>query len=1132
VEKTTRQPATGTAWTAVTNASISSSFFTAGKKYLIVANAQVDGSAVTAAAKTKVTHGSTDFADSVDSLEPDAVGVRYTYTWWTVWTAGSSEGISMHISSATAAGITGIDLSTLMAIKLSDDLVENTDWFFAENSTATTLTTSESSSNNASVTFTPSEAGNVLVLSRARFTLTGAGSTVEYLTRLTRAGEASSNLPEIRRQMENATTESPVFTNMRVFSVSSGVSNTFAEKSLAQVATGGSRSHSGIFVLKLTGTNAKIRNTANSTYATSVTINNTTAYAVNVATTSLTPAVQGDVVILGGWTYRTNTLTATARGRLQVDNTDSPINQTSKNYTRADNQVAAEKQPVQNVTMLNLNTSAHTIDLDGSTTATGSTRLAEGVQLVAFTMELVPQPQTLIEVVDEEVELPEQDLDESRFVNAVRLPPTDSVQIAEPVHPLVRIRNIKPGPSDFQSGDFLADDFLVVTPSGPEIEGPVTISESIITKILAPGVRVVDTEPVQITDAAYHIISKLRQINESIEISETISNLANLTREGSPLDSVSVSEIVTLLRDLTRILDTEGIDISEVINHIKYITKIIGRLPATTADFIAADFVSADFVTAIIPGEDYVPISEAVNKTLQLLRIIGVGDPGYAIEGFLETGYTSRLVDAINVSESAPLKILGKAKVINESLQLLEEVSQVGGVIPQITRVIDESVEISDLLNRLTNQVRAVDESLSVEEAQNVALNLIRIHTEQVEIAETLSQNKALTRVIEESAEILEAAERNLSLARVVNETQQLVESITQAMSKIRIVDEQVDIADHITHILTEPGIIKKIVPAEGVDISETIEKVQALVRSIDESVNLEETVPYIRALVRVLNETIELSDTQVPITGKAQVVTEAVEVADDILTKLETQVAPPSVHHVFPRRKRRKIPWVGPIRALYQDVYPQQQPQEPEKKPEPEKPPRIKATLTIRYDIAAAKQYINIDQLVARALIASLQNTIIDEQHAYGKTSRKASYPTADKVPVVVPLTHRGTITPKLRQSDTKLTDVILLKDTVTASLTPVYNQAVSVSINLKIPYNVTQTVTKDATKISYDRLQTVTASLTSLYNNSVSIGKITLQASYNMKSGPKYRWLENMHRIVTANNMMLRMIDEPEEG
>jgi hypothetical protein len=1060
------------------------------------------------------------------------VGSRYSYTWWTVWTAISGEGITVQISNESASNTTGIDLATVMAIKLSDDLVEDIttpggDWSFVQTSTATTLAATESTANNASITFTPTATGDVLVLSRARFTLTGAGSTVEYITRLTRTGQATSSDPEVRRQVEDVTNESPVLTNMRVFSVTNGSANTFAEKSLAQVATGGSRSHSAIFVLKLD----KIRNSAFSTYSTAgISINNTTNYAVTVATTSLTPAVQGNVVVLGSFTFRSNTLTATCKGRIQVDNTtEAPINQTSKAYTRGDPQTATEKVPIQNIGIFTpLSTAAHTIDMDGSVSATGTTRLAEQTQLVALTMELVLQPQVLVRVINEEIELPEQDPDEARFLSLVDVADTESVQISEPVHPLIRIRNLSPVPSDFQSGDFLVDDFLVVTPSGPEIEGPVTISENITTKILAPGVRVVDAEPVHITEAGYHIISKLREINESIEISETIGALLNLTREGSPLDSVSVSEIVTLVQDLARILDTEGIDISEVINHIKYITKVVGHLPATSADFLAADFIPGDFVTAVIPGAEHTNIAEAVNKTLSLLRVIGVGEPGFTDEGFIETGFTSRPAETINISESVPLNILGKAKVINESLELLEEVSQVGGVIPQIIRVIDESVEITDLLNRLTNQVRAIDESLSVEEAQNLVLNLIRIHTEQIEIAETLSQNKVLTRVIDESAEILEAASRNLSLTRVVNETQELTDSITAAMNKIRIVDEQTDISDHIVHILTEPGIIKKVVPAEGVDISETIEKVQGLVRAIEESVNLEETVPYIRELVKVINETIELSDTQVSVKGKAQVITEAVEAAEDLLTKLEVSVTPPtptptptpSVHVPLYHKRRYRLEKQR-VQYLYPIEPERKKPKEEEIEEVEEKLPRVRVTLTIRYDRAAAKEYINIDQLVARSLIASLSH----QYKPQAEPSDKTSYPEKPMI----------TIKPNTRQSHSKSNDVILLKDTVKASLTPVYNQAVTVlSTDLKIPYNLTQTVTKDSIKVTYDRLQTVSTSLTALYDKSVSVGK-TLGASYNMQSGPNYRKLQRIGKrvmIARANMMLLSMMDDPVGG
>jgi hypothetical protein len=214
--------ATGNNFYDITDAVLSNTSFTAGKKYLLVVSSQIGGATINTTVTARTVHGSTPFDDSVWGMEPQqSTTGKWHYVWWTVWEAVAGEDIKVQFGGTVANRTVNADFTTLTAIKLSDDLVENTDWKVHEPAAASTsLTTTDSSSNNATVSITPAVANDDwLVLSKARFTTTSTSSNV--YSRIVRSGEASSTLPTAGQEGESPTAgfDQYIFTLARVYTL-------------------------------------------------------------------------------------------------------------------------------------------------------------------------------------------------------------------------------------------------------------------------------------------------------------------------------------------------------------------------------------------------------------------------------------------------------------------------------------------------------------------------------------------------------------------------------------------------------------------------------------------------------------------------------------------------------------------------------------------------------------------------------------------------------------------------------------------------------------------------------------------------------------------------------------------------
>ena len=175
-EVATVQTTASTTYVDVPGASIASSEFTAGKKYLLVVDAQFRNDTATAQASLQVVHGSTAFGESAITHQFSAAPttpVRNGYRFVTVWTAVAGEGITAQFKAS--ANTAECNFVTLFKLTLSDDLTENTDWFSAESATDATITTAGVA--GASVSFTPAAGNDWLVLSYAQVDITSTSSS-------------------------------------------------------------------------------------------------------------------------------------------------------------------------------------------------------------------------------------------------------------------------------------------------------------------------------------------------------------------------------------------------------------------------------------------------------------------------------------------------------------------------------------------------------------------------------------------------------------------------------------------------------------------------------------------------------------------------------------------------------------------------------------------------------------------------------------------------------------------------------------------------------------------------------------------------------------------------------------------
>jgi len=174
----TENTANSATW--VDGATIAAGSFTANKEYLIVAIISMKGTS-TQLAGTRLVHGTTptEFTDAVSATEMTATDVRLTQLYLYRFTQpGTTELVKLQFNNSDGTNVMTHQFSRIIAIKLSDDFVENTD--FKWNEITTDGADAATYTNRATVTLTANGSDRWLLIGHA-VSVVGAASVAHSL---------------------------------------------------------------------------------------------------------------------------------------------------------------------------------------------------------------------------------------------------------------------------------------------------------------------------------------------------------------------------------------------------------------------------------------------------------------------------------------------------------------------------------------------------------------------------------------------------------------------------------------------------------------------------------------------------------------------------------------------------------------------------------------------------------------------------------------------------------------------------------------------------------------------------------------------------------------------------------------
>ncbi len=384
---TTEQSHTGdTSWTDVdADAEIATGAFTGSKKYLVIVNALMRGSDLNNVVGIKVVHGATptDFATSVMQIEPNALTTYdYDYFWWTVFDQPATpETVKVQFKTLDSGQTVFADEIRVFAINLTDDLTENTDWHFNENTSGTTHTTTAfgaGQTDRASVTFTPGSAGDDWwILSRSRIEVQSASLNYEIAVL-----DESDTLVRgaISHEGEDLTDEFRVHTIPWVAEGLSAAEHTYKVQTRDDDSgTNHDYVSSAVFALNLDlfESHAVIQ--------TPGTIATTTSFTEIATLGSYSPTTTGDHLVIGDALLVAGS--ATTHLRLQFDGTSDPTGWET-DITQWGAWDGTDKFNLPVAVIRSISSGGVTVDLDGD--AVNTFDLWSDRTIIAVSMELAP----------------------------------------------------------------------------------------------------------------------------------------------------------------------------------------------------------------------------------------------------------------------------------------------------------------------------------------------------------------------------------------------------------------------------------------------------------------------------------------------------------------------------------------------------------------------------------------------------------------------------------------------------------------------------------------------------------------------------------------------------------------------
>ena len=366
----------------ITNSEITDDKFTNGDDYLILATAQTSGDSTATSVQIRLVHGSTAFADSLQSYEPASGSAirRHTYAIIRLWTAVSGEGIKLEFASLDNSNTINANFVHITAFNMSGSgLTRGTDWDYKEEDADTTLSTSWSSSNNASLTFASPPAGSRWWI--LAWCQNDNGDNITSLaSRIERSGEASDTSRVYMREGEIAADfDTPLLS--AVYTCSS--SNTFKQQSRNDSASTGDRRFSAIFAINL----EKFAQATVHELSPDPTQLSTTEW-TEIMSDSIIPSPSSPVLCYGFWIFDVANFARFAGMRMQESGVgDDPAGQTAANYSFGPNWDNTDQDDIHIQTDLASFSTTKTMDIDADINGGTSSNAIKGLVLL-LTMEL------------------------------------------------------------------------------------------------------------------------------------------------------------------------------------------------------------------------------------------------------------------------------------------------------------------------------------------------------------------------------------------------------------------------------------------------------------------------------------------------------------------------------------------------------------------------------------------------------------------------------------------------------------------------------------------------------------------------------------------------------------------------
>ena len=182
-----------------------------------------------------------------------------------------------------------------------------------------------------------------------------------------------------------------------------------------------------------------------------------------------------------------------------------------------------------------------------------------------------------------------------------------------------------------------------------------------------------------------------------------------------------------------------------------------------------------------------------------------------------------------------------------------------------ITKIVNETLEISEGLITALSIVKLLDETLEINEATLHVLGLIRLVAATLQISEAENHVIGLLRQVDETVNVEETTVQILGLVRIQNETLEISEAEQHLLALTRIANESFEIGES---LLTAMSIVKAV--TEDIEYSEAIARAMALLRIQNETLEISEATIAQVGILKLINETLEYSETIVNIVAAA----------------------------------------------------------------------------------------------------------------------------------------------------------------------------------------------------------------------------------------------------------------------